>query len=266
MIDVVIVEDETYIRKGMVVATPWKQLGCKVIGEAGDGQEGFELVCRLKPDLVITDVNMPVLDGIEMLRKLEGVIDSEYIIISGYNDFEYAQQAIKLGVRDYLLKPIDDDDFYMTIRRIILQIEKKRIAAREIERNRLIREGKESLAEVQGFESNYNSRQKYVLKAMEWIEDHYSENIGISDAAYELKISESYFSRLFKRYMGYTFVEYLTDYRIKVAIQLLKDHHIKVYEVSERVGYNDPKYFGIIFKKKIGVSPMTFKNRYMSKD
>ena len=104
------------------------------------------------------------------------------------------------------------------------------------------------------------------MKAIAWIEIHYSENIGISDAALELKISESYLSRLFKSHMGYTFVEYLTNYRIKVAIQLLKDHHTKIYEVSEQVGYNDPKYFGILFRKKIGVTPMTFKNRYMSDD
>jgi two-component system, response regulator YesN len=266
MIGIVIVEDETYIRKGMVVTTPWEQLGCKVIGEAGDGQEGYELISRLKPDIVITDVNMPVMDGIEMLRKLEGDSNAEYIIISGYNDFAYAQQAIKLGVRDYLLKPIDDDDFYRTIKKVTLNIEKKRRIARQQERSLLIRDGKEILAKEEGFDANHDSRQLYVMKAMEWIEVHYSENIGISDAALELKISESYLSRLFKSHMGFTFVEYLTDYRIREAIELLKDHHIKIYEVSEKVGYNDPKYFGILFKKKIGVSPMTFKNSYMSND
>ncbi len=266
MIGVVIVEDESYIRKGMVMTTPWEEFGCKVIGEAGDGQEGYELIRKLNPDIVITDVNMPVMDGIEMLRKLDGESSAACIIVSGYNDFSYAQQAIKLGVRDYLLKPIDDDDFYRTLKRVILHIEKEHIIAKEKERNLLIQEGKELLANEEGFDAHYDSRQVYVLKAVEWIEAHYSENIGISDAALNLEISESYLSRLFKSYMGYTFVEYLTDYRIKMAIQLLKDHHIKIYEVSERVGYNDPKYFGILFKKKVGVTPMTFKNRYMSNE
>ncbi len=266
MIDVVIVEDETYIRRGMVVTTPWESLGCRVVGEAGDGREGYDLIRRLKPDIVITDVDMPVLDGIEMLRKLDGEIDTEYIIISGYNDFDYARQAIKLGVRDYLLKPLDDDDFHSTIGKVIRQIEEKRTLLREHEQNRLLLEGKVSLARVDGFESGHDSRQKYVMSAVKWIEDHYSRNIGISDAASSLEISESYLSRLFKNYMGYTFVEYLTDYRIKMAVQLLKDHHIKIYEVSEQVGYKDPKYFGILFKKKMGVTPMTFKNRYMAKE
>jgi two-component system response regulator YesN len=134
------------------------------------------------------------------------------------------------------------------------------------DKNRLIQEGKGILAKEAGFDAQYDSRQIYVVKARQWIEAHFSENISIKDAALELKISESYLSRLFKNYMGYTFIEYLTDYRIREAIELLKDHHIKIYEVSEKVGYNDPKYFGIIFKKKIGVSPITFKNRYMSEE
>lgn len=266
MIGIVIVEDESYIRKGMVMTTPWEQFGCKVIGEASDGQEGYELIKKLQPDIVITDVNMPVMDGIEMLRKLECVSNTEYIIISGYSDFSYAQQAIKLGVRDYLLKPIDDDDFYRILKKVILYIENKHSIEKQREQSQLIQEGKEILAKEEGFDTHYDSRQMYVMKAVEWIEVHFSENIGISDAALELKISESYLSRLFKSYMGYTFVEYLTNYRIRKAIQLLKDHSIKIYEVSERVGYNDPKYFGILFKKKIGVTPMTFKNRYMSND
>jgi len=266
MIDIVIVEDETYIRKGMVETTPWEELGCRVIGEAGDGFEGYELIKKMKPDIVITDVNMPVLDGIEMLRKLDGVSHAEFIIISGYNDFAYAQQAIKLGVRDYLLKPIDDDDFYRTIKRVIVNIEKTHTGERAQDQSRLIHERKEILTKEEGFDTNHDSRRKYVMKAMKWIEVHYCDNIGISDAASELKISESYLSRLFKSHMGFTFVDYLTDYRIREAVELLKDHHIKIYEVAERVGYNDPKYFGILFKKKIGVTPMTFKNSYMAKD
>ena len=264
MISIVIVEDESYIRKGLVMTTPWEEFGCKVIGEASDGSEGYEMIRKLNPDIVITDVNMPVMDGIEMLRKLEDVSNAECIIISGYNDFSYAQQAIKLGVKDYLLKPIDDEDFYRILKKLITFIEKKQKAAKQEEQIRLIRDGKEILAKETGFDPRYDSRQQYVVKAVEWIENHYCENIGISDAALELKISKSYLSRLFKSHLGYTFVEYLTNYRIKAAIQLLKDHSTKIYEVAEKVGFNDPKYFGILFKKEVGVSPITFKNRYMS--
>lgn len=260
MIGVVIVEDETYIRKGMVLTTPWKELGCEIIGEASDGAEGLELVTRLNPDIVITDVNMPNMDGIDMIKGLYEKLDTEFVIISGYDDFNYAHQAIKLGVKDYLLKPIDDDDFYATLKSVIAMVNEKKKRNRHKEILAGNEDVKTELFNEQTYDNHHDGRKKYVTKAVEMIEQHYSENISISDVALALDISESYLSRLFKIYMNYTFVEYLTDYRIKSAIKLLQDHTIKIYEVSERVGYQDPKYFAILFKKKMGVSPMQFKN------
>ncbi len=266
MIGIAIIEDEAYIRKGMVLTTPWKEFGCEVIGEAKNGMEGYDLIKKLNPDMVITDVTMPIMDGIEMIKKLEGQIDTEFIIISGYDDFNYAQQAIKLGVKDYLLKPIDDDDFYFTLRKVAMVIKEKKEQANHQEKKRLIEEGKIELFNQESYKNNYDGRKKYVTKAIKLIEEYYHEGIGIGYVAEALDISESYLSRLFKTYTGYTFVEYLTDYRIKIAIQLLKKHTIKVYEVSEKVGYNDAKYFGVLFKKKMGVTPMVFKNSLLEED
>ncbi|MCF8020700.1 DNA-binding response regulator [Petrocella atlantisensis] len=260
MIGIVIVEDEAYIRKGMVLTTPWQEFGCEVIGEAKDGLEGYNLIKKLKPDIIITDVSMPVMDGIEMIRKLDDELEAEFIIISGFNDFNYAQQAIKLGVKDYLLKPIDDEDFYFTLKKVVKVIEERKEQIKQLERQVLIEEGKTELFYEESYDNNYDGRKRYVTKAVKWIEEHYQEGIAIGEVAEALEISESYLSRLFKKYTDYTFVEFLTDYRLKMAIQLLRDHTIKVYEVSEKVGYNDPKYFSILFKKKIGVTPMEFKN------
>jgi len=264
MLSVVIVEDEPYIRKGMIMATPWKDFGCEVIGEAKDGKEGYDLIRRLKPDIVITDVNMPIKDGIEMIRGLYKAVESEFIIISGYNDFNYAQQAIKLGVKDYLLKPIDDEDFYNTLKRLVEEIKIKKEENKLNNKKEIYLESQEKLELNSNFDKSNDGRKFYVTKAKGWVREHYKENISISDVALELGISESYLSRLFKNYMGYTFVEYLTNFRIKIAIELLKDHSVKVYEVSEKVGYHDPKYFSILFKKKIGVTPMSFKNQMMN--
>jgi two-component system response regulator YesN len=263
MLGVIVVEDEPYIRKGIIMTTPWKEFGCEVIGEAKDGKEGYDLICRLNPDIVITDVDMPVKDGIEMIRALYKFIKSQFIIISGYNDFNYAQQAIKLGVKDYLLKPIDDDDFYKTLKRLSEEIRKEKTENKH-SKEEIYLDAKENLAREINFDKNSDGRKFYVTKAKGWVKEHYKENISINDAALELGISESYLSRLFKNYMGYTFVEYLTDYRIKMAIELLKDHSIKVYEVAEKVGYHDPKYFSIIFKKRMGITPMCFKSQMMT--
>lgn len=251
---VVIVEDEEFIRKGMVLATPWSKFNCEVIGEAKNGVEGLELIKKIKPDIVITDVKMPIMDGIIMIKELKNYVDSEYIIISGYDDFKYAQQAIKLGVKDYLLKPIDDNEFYNTLNKVIDIVKQKK------EKMRISNsKAKVELFNEYTYEKGYDSREKYIIKAVEYIKNNYNQEIVIKEVAESLFISESYLSRLFKKYTGYTFVEYLTNYRVKKAIELLKDHTIKVYEVAEKVGYNDSKYFSVIFKKYMGVTPIEFK-------
>ena len=115
MLSVVVVEDEKVLRKGLVLTTPWVDYGCKIIGEAENGFTGKELIRKVQPDIVITDVIMPGMNGIEMIKNLAGKTNTEYVIISGYADFEFAQTAIELGVKRYLLKPIEPLNSIYTI-------------------------------------------------------------------------------------------------------------------------------------------------------
>src|SRR5690554_2261051 len=102
MFRIVVIEDEDLLRKGLVITTPWDECECQVVGEATNGLEGLELIKKLKPDIVFTDIKMSGLDGLSMIRKAkEFVNDTEFIILSGYNEFDYARQAIKLGVKEY---------------------------------------------------------------------------------------------------------------------------------------------------------------------
>ncbi|PKM52177.1 MAG: DNA-binding response regulator [Firmicutes bacterium HGW-Firmicutes-7] len=259
MIKVVVVDDEEFIRRGMVLTTPWDDFNCEVVGEAKNGKEGIQLIRRLNPDIVITDIRMPIMDGIVMIRELFGNVDSEYIIISGYDDFKYAQQAIKLGVQDYLLKPIEDSEFYNTLKKIIDVVKMKQKHLYGANHCAQMENCKLQLFNENFVENNYDGRIKYVSEAVEYIKLNYYKEITVSDAADCLYISKSYLSKLFKAYTNYTFIEYVTAYRIKMAISLLQDYRIKVYEVSEKVGYKDSKYFCVIFKKYIGVTPMEFK-------
>ena len=252
MYKVVVVEDEEIARKGIIFTINWDALNCMIAGEAANGEEGAELVKRLSPDLVVTDVKMPRMDGVEMITKLraEGC-QARFIILTAYSDFKYAQSAVKLGVSDYLLKPLKDGDLEQAVTRIIDQLEEgDRLRQKEEEETPIFR-----------FNADRKAKNKYVEQAIKQIREHYKEDINISTVAEQLQISEGYLSRVFKKETDYTFTTYLTWYRMKKAMTLLKDCRVKVYEVAEQVGYSDTAYFSAQFKKVTGISPSEYQDR-----
>ncbi|MEG1875809.1 MAG: response regulator, partial [Angelakisella sp.] len=121
MIDCIIVEDELILRQGLVLTTDWEDLGCRLVGEAADGDSGLKLIDRCKPNLIITDIRMPGVDGLELIRQSRSLCNAVYLIMSGYNDFEYARRALQLGVMDFISKPIDEEEFAAAIRMAVLK-------------------------------------------------------------------------------------------------------------------------------------------------
>lgn len=261
MIRIVIVEDEALVKKGLLLTTDWESFDCEVVGEASNGYEGVEVITKLKPDIVITDIRMPGLDGMQMMEALTGKVDSEYIIISGYSEFEYARQAVKFGVKDYLIKPINDDELNGAIRKACDSVMNKKKLNKIETRMDGITDSKVMLFKEYFSEGARTVRSCYVEKMIKYIGDNYRKNISIKDVADSLAISESHISRLFKSEVGHTFVDYLTYYRIKKAIGYLRDPDVKIYEVAEKIGYRDQRYFSVIFKKLVGVTPKEFREQ-----
>lgn len=109
----ILVDDEVYTRKGLMKLIDWEACGFQIVGEADNGEDALELIKRVQPALVITDIRMPVIDGLELIRQItmENIVSPTFIIMSGYNDFNYAQQAMRFGVHDFVVKPIDDIEF-----------------------------------------------------------------------------------------------------------------------------------------------------------
>lgn len=248
MYRVIIVEDETTVRRGIVLTMNWAALDCVIVGEAANGAEGRELALRLAPDIIITDVKMPRMDGVEMIRKLkEADCRSVFIILTAYSDFKYARSALRLGVKDYLLKPLQEGDLEASIQNILKPLRDA--------------DGEQLPAALPSLTKAQSTLNKYVSEAIRFIYDHYNEDITISTVAGSLDISEGYLSRIFKKETSYTFTNYLIFYRIKLAMNLLKDHHVKVYEVADQVGYADTTYFSSQFKKIVGVSPSEYQER-----
>ena len=241
MLKVLIVEDEEMIRKGIVLTVDWAALDCVVVGEATNGAQGLEAARRLEPSLIITDLKMPQMDGIEMLTALRAEGCTAYVIIlTAYDNFAYAQSALRLGAVDYLLKPFHDGD----LENAVTRIQQRRRPAAEATPLGAARKGDKS---------------KYVLEAMDYISKHYNEpDISVGTVAQSLNISEGYLSHTFKKETDYTLLNYLTRYRIHKAMELLKDCRVKVYEVAEQVGYRDIAYFSATFKKYAGISPSEY--------
>lgn len=251
MYKVIVVEDETVARRGIILTTGWEGLNCMIVGEASDGEEGISLITRLNPDIVVTDVKMPRLDGVEMIARLrEGGCSSKFILLTAYNDFKYAQSALRLGVSDYLIKPLQDGELEEAVIRVCGQLK---------EHEKSQEEGRE--LPILQFYPERSVRSKYVEQAIGFIRSHYREDITISTVAGDLEISEGYLSRVFKKETDYTFTNYLIYYRIQMAANLLRDCRVKVYEVADRVGYSDTNYFSAQFKKIVGVSPSEYQDR-----
>lgn len=247
MLKVLVVEDEEMIRKGIVLAVDWAALDCVVVGEAANGEEALAAVERYAPSLIITDLKMPKMDGIEMLRQLRERGNHAYVIIlTAYDSFSYAQSALRLGAVDFLLKPFHDGELEQAVQAL-----RKRMELQEGEKG--------AAAPILGLKKGDKS--KYVLQAMDYIGSHYSDpNITVGEIAQHLGLSEGHLSHTFKKETDYTLLNYLTRYRIHKAMELLRDCRLKVYEVAEQVGYKDITYFSATFKKLVGMSPSEYQD------
>lgn len=246
MLKVLVVDDEAIVRKGIVLGVDWMAMDCAIVGEAANGLEGLEAAENYKPSLIITDVRMPHMDGIEMMRELRRRgCRAHAIFLTAYSDFEYVRSAVQLGAADYLLKPFRDEELAAAI---------KRVHQKDEELSELSR--KDMMPLVKGDKS------KYVFEALSYIAEHYADSdINITVIANSLGVSEGHLSHVFKKETSYTIVGYLTQYRIHMAMQMLRDCRRKVYEVAEAVGYKDVAYFGSTFKKLTGLSPSEYQDR-----
>ncbi|MCR5344146.1 MAG: response regulator [Butyrivibrio sp.] len=251
MYRVLIAEDEDIIRKGIAYTMDWVSMGCTIIGEACNGKEGIKKIKELQPDIVLTDIMMPVVDGIEMIKQGQDLGDFKAIIMTSYADFEYAKQAIELGVSAYLMKPVDEEELKKSIEKTITEIEK----------DRQLRQLTDKMKTADDIDTLFIKSEKdndYVQRILMETKERYADKISIETFSEELGVSGSYLSRKFKEATGQTYLDFLNKYRIQKAVKLLETGTYKVYEVSEMTGFSDYKYFSTVFKKYTDSSPSDF--------
>lgn len=246
MYKIMIVDDEELVRKGIAMEVNWKAIDCVIVAEAANGEEGLEMARKYSPDLIITDIRMPKMDGIEMVRNLrDDDNDVSVIFLTAYSDFAYAKSAIELYADNYLLKPFEDGELEAAVLR---SVEKLSVEAADKDNDFLmLKKGDKS---------------KYIMKAMDYIAGHYTnKDLSIVQIAEAVGVSEGHLSHVFKKETDYTIANYIIRFRMREAARMLKDCSNKVYEVADFVGYKDITYFSSTFKKVVGFSPSEYQDR-----
>lgn len=239
---ILVVEDEHTARKGLCKLIESIGEKYQVIGDASDGKKALDLILSLKPDVVFTDIRMPYMDGIALIKAVSNLnIKVNFVITSAYEEFEYAKQAISLGVFDYLVKPLT----YTEVEDILLRLESNMYGLhRKDTKGRLSEE--------------YPNVHPMIKKALDIIEDGYAFNIRQEELAERLGMTREYFSYLFRKEMGQTFSKFLKAYRISIAAKMLLTDEIDKKEIPYQVGFTDEKYFFKVFKEITGVTVTEF--------
>lgn len=265
MFKVLIIDDEEIIREGLRVAVDWGSMDCTLVGEAEDGDDGFELVKTLKPDIIFTDIRMPGLNGLDMILKIKELKhECRIIILTGFRDFEYAQEAVRLGAFRLLLKPTKEDELISTIKEAAKELKKlksehealKNLQKIAKERYGLSKSDEDHLPEG----DNDTTNSKYLVnKALATMKSNYNKDLSLKSVSDELYISTWHLCKVLKKETGSTFVDILNEIRIEEAKKFLDEPKYKVYEVANMVGFSDIPYFTKLFKKTTGFKPLEYK-------
>lgn len=252
MYKVLIVDDEPKIRRGI---KKWvnELKNYNVVGTANDYLEAIKLAEKTNPDVFIMDINMPTLDGLELSKIMKSKYPNSYIIIiSGYNEFDYAYRALKLKVFDYLLKPIPKTDLYKVLKKLEYKIKEDKNLNKKVKHDNIL-ERDDNISAI-------------VFRVKRYIEDnYYKKDISLNEVSRLFNINKNYLSRLMKDEIGLTFTEYLTYIRIGKAKEILTDPilNYNIAEISDKVGFKSQHYFSRVFKKEVGISPLEYKNNHI---
>lgn len=238
-IKLLIADDEDMIRNGLAKYIQLHTDRFDKVYLAENGQEAIDIIFRCQPELMLLDVQMPVKNGIDVMQEAQraGIMPCT-IILSGYDEFKYAQQALHYGARDYLLKPSRSSDILKMLNATA---------------DALYGSSKSKEAEEAGIRNNF------VELAKEYIKEHYYENLTLIGVAEKAGITSGYLSTLFSQKMNCTFIDYLNEVRINHACSYLRQNYLKAYEIAYKVGYNDEKYFSKVFRRIVGKSPSEYK-------
>lgn len=240
-LNVLLVDDEIMIREGFKRLFDWEAHGCQVVGEAADGMEAMAKIDSLHPDIVIMDINIPIMNGLKVIQAARVKHPQmAFVIVSGYDDFSYCQQALRMKITDYLLKPVNYEEFGSCIDNL-----------------------KISLFRQQAASEPEQQEQRVITGLTRYLQEHLAEDVSLSVLAEEFHLSSQYISQLFKSEIGVNFLAYLTNIRMEQAKKLLLSSSLSIAEVAEQSGYADYRVFTKVFKKNEGITPSQYRRDFL---
>lgn len=239
MYKVIAVDDEPWSLMGIKKIFDWGKYGFELCFSTTEPEIAFEMIVKERPDVVFTDVNMPEISGLQLMRMVrERKIDAEFVIISGYADFEYAREGIQYNLSSYCLKPVAKNDADNLLERLRKKLDEKYGVHTEVYAPETI--------------ANATFR-----KMLEFINDNYMDKLTLSYVAKKFKYNPTYVCNLFNKYLNCSFTDYLAELRIVKAKQLLVEQELSLEQIAASLSY-DYYYFVKQFKKHTGLTPKEY--------
>lgn len=246
---VLIADDEPTITEGLLRLFDWEGNRLEVVGVANDGIIAVNMARELEPDIVLVDINMPLLSGLEVIRALsEQPCDTVFIIISGYDEFSYAIEALKLRVYDYLLKPVKFDELSRVLTQARLSIFENSASSGAFSDKELPKEPDSLL-----------------FKIVSYLNENLSGEINLNKLADIFSMNPAYLSQFFKNNTGMNYHVYLTLLRINRAKEMLATTRMSISEIAASAGFADYRVFTKAFKRAEGILPSQYRNSQQSK-
>lgn len=276
MYKVIIVDDEPIIVEGLKNGIEWAEWNCEIVGTAGSGMEGLNLVRELKPDMLISDISMSNMDGLHMVAAIKSEFPHmEVCLLTGFRNFEYAQQAIKLGVTRFLLKPSKFDELEEAIEAMTNNLKSRGELGEEDEEDAVwslndadekylfetFIKDRPTVDEATGEKLKFTDANNFIVKkAILYMYENHQQKIGLLDVAEQCFVSNWHLSKLLNKYTGKGFFEILNRIRLDKAKELLNTTTLKIQDISEMIGFQDVTHFSRIFKNYEGVSPKEYRS------
>lgn len=269
MLRLLIADDEKVIRESLAKCLNWEEIGIQVVGCCADGLEALDCIIDESPDIVITDIKMPGLGGLELISKMQNIDrEIQFIILSGYREFDLAQKAMELGVRWYLLKPVSEEQMMTAVTDAIKNSLQHHSVKAALEERSLLQS---KLLQYQPLETQPDTTtgelqaeqngNELVKKVKHYVQDRLDDSsLSLKKIASQYAHANAdYLSRLFLQQTGEKFSRYLNRKRVERAKHLLEKDSSKVYLVAEQVGLgHNPRYFSQVFKKYTGLTPSAY--------